>query len=113
LNLLNLWLPLASLGGVAAEWTWSAAKNIYARAAIGIRAVAIGSLTAHDTWQRVFVDPAAENNPYAYAHTVENLLRLPPRLEQLAKADNGENRGDLSAGSVCSGSRPLGILDGP
>jgi hypothetical protein len=41
-------------------------------------------LIAHDTRQRVFVHPADEANPYAYAHTSEDLLGLPLEIERLA-----------------------------
>jgi len=51
-------------------------------------AVVIAGLTIHDSWERVFINPASERNPYAYAHTVEDLLRLPPRLEQSIKQDH-------------------------
>ncbi|HEY5042344.1 MAG TPA: hypothetical protein VIK53_10110, partial [Verrucomicrobiae bacterium] len=85
---LNLWLPLALLAGMTVEWVWFAAKKISVRAIILACLTALGVLIAHDTWARVFKNPADENNPYAYAHTVEDLLRLPPRLERLAKENN-------------------------
>ena len=85
---LNFWLPLSILTGIAVEWIWSSAKNVYARAMVLTCALAFGILIAHDTRQRVFADPAGENNPYAYAHTGEDLLRLPPRLEQLARENH-------------------------
>jgi hypothetical protein len=50
--------------------------------------IGLGLLVAHDTRQRVFVAPADENNPYAYAHTVEDLLGLPARIEELSKQKN-------------------------
>ena len=39
----------------------------------------------------VFEQPADENNPYAYAHTSEDLLRLPARLEELARENKIPN----------------------
>jgi hypothetical protein len=48
----------------------------------------LGILMAADIRQRVFLDPADEKNPYAYAHTGEDLLRLPGRLEQLCRQDH-------------------------
>ena len=36
-------------------------------------------------------NPADEKNPYAYAHTGEDLLRLPGRLEELARQDKFSN----------------------
>ena len=44
-------------------------------------------LIAHDTRQRVFVHPADEANPYAYAHTSEDLLGLPAEIAKLAQQD--------------------------
>ena len=61
------------------------------RAAILIGCGALGLLVAHDTRQRVFRQPAAENNPYAYAHTSEDLPGLPVRLEELARLNNLPN----------------------
>jgi hypothetical protein len=45
----------------------------------------------HDTDGRVFKNPADEKNPYAYAHTSEDLLRLPVRLEELARQNKISN----------------------
>ena len=42
------------------------------------------ALIAHDVRQRVFANPADETNPYAYAHTSEDLLGLPVELAELA-----------------------------
>jgi hypothetical protein len=50
--------------------------------------VAVAGLLVTDTWQRAFANPIGENNPYAYAHTSEDLLRLPARLEELARQNN-------------------------
>jgi uncharacterized protein (TIGR03663 family) len=81
---LNLWLPLAILAGLGVEWLWLAAPKFSARILILAFTGVLGILIGHDTRQRVFVNPADETNPYAYAHTGEDLLRLPARLEQLA-----------------------------
>ncbi len=59
-----------------------------ARALILVFIAAMGYLIAHDTRERVFQIPADEKNPYAYAHTGEDLLRLAPRLAELARQDN-------------------------
>jgi hypothetical protein len=45
----------------------------------------IGVLIAHDTRQRVFLYPADESNPYAYAHTSEDILGLPGEIAELAR----------------------------
>jgi hypothetical protein len=84
-------LPLAILAGVAVEGLWFALPKFYARALILIFLAATGFLMAHDTAERVFKIPADGKNPYAYAHTVEDLLRLPLRLEELARQDKISN----------------------
>jgi predicted membrane-bound mannosyltransferase len=82
---LNFWLPMALLAGVAvarilekngaspARWSWL------------LPAVLLAGAVGRDVQKRVFQFPAAEDNPYAYAHTGEDLLRLPARLEELVK----------------------------
>ena len=41
-------------------------------------------LIAHDTRQRVFLRPADESNPYAYAHTTEDILGLSAEISEMA-----------------------------
>ena len=81
---LNFWLPMSLLAGVAVVRTWEFSKTPSARWWLALPAVLLAGAMAHDVQKQVFEFPAAETNPYAYAHTVEDLLRLPPRLEQLA-----------------------------
>ena len=88
---LNFWLPLSLLAGFAVEWLWFASTRFSRRAAIVIGCGALGILIAHDTRQRVFIFPADERNPYVYAHTTEDLLGLPIRLEELAQQDKIPN----------------------
>jgi uncharacterized protein (TIGR03663 family) len=82
---LNFWLPISLLAGFAVEWVWFATTQPFVRGVIISCCTALGFLIAHDTRQRVFKFPADEKNPYAYAHTGEDLLRLSSRLEALAK----------------------------
>ncbi len=88
---MNLWLPLAILAGLAVEWLWLAAPKFSVRILILAFTSALGVLIGHDTRQRVFVNPADEKNPYAYAHTGEDLARLPARLEELARENRNSN----------------------
>ena len=86
---LNLWLPLSLFTARAVElFCCMAAKRLGNRASIPILCV-MGALAfaliAHDTWQRVFAHPTDENNPYAYAHTSEDLLGLPAEISDLAR----------------------------
>ena len=88
---LNFWLPLALLAGFAVEWLWFASTRFSIRAALLISCGAFGLLLAHDTHQRIFIFPADERNPYAYAHTTEDLLGLPVRLKELAQQNKIQN----------------------
>ena len=88
---LNFWLPLAVFAGIALEWLWFASTKPSVRAMLLVFIGALGFLVAHDTRQRVFVHPADETNPYAYAHTGEDLLRLPGRLAALARQNGVSN----------------------
>jgi uncharacterized protein (TIGR03663 family) len=85
---LNFWLPITILAGIAIEGVWLARPKFSARALILVCIAAVGFLIAHDTRERVFHIPADEKNPYAYAHTGEDLLRLAPRLTELARQNN-------------------------
>jgi len=88
---LNLWLPLTIFAGMAVEWIWFATPKLSVRLAILALIGFLGVAVAHDTWQWVFSKPADEKNPYAYAHTGEDLLRLPDRLQALAQKDGISN----------------------
>ena len=85
---LNFWPAIGLLAGVAVEWAWFATVKCSARAVILALVLMLGLLMAHDTRLRVFAEPADENNPYAYAHTVEDLLGLPARIEELSRQRN-------------------------
>jgi uncharacterized protein (TIGR03663 family) len=89
---LNLWLPMAILAALAIVflWRWASAQTGRRRVAIpafGILAVAMAMLIAHDTRKRVFLFPADENNPYAYAHTSEDVLGLSAEITEIAGRD--------------------------
>lgn len=86
---LNLWLPLTLFAARAVEWLWRWGTTRFSlRATIPafcILAALTGALIAHDTRQRVFLYPADESNPYAYAETSEDLLGLPGEIADLAR----------------------------
>ncbi len=87
---LNFWLPIALFAGLAIKCLWRLpAKYPALRIAIPALCITAGVvavlLIAHDTRQRVFAHPADETNPYAYAHTTEDLLGLPKEIEELAR----------------------------
>jgi uncharacterized protein (TIGR03663 family) len=80
---LNLFLPLALLAGHGFGRLWEIAQSAGGRIGFGIVAVVLAAALGRDTRREVFLFPADERNPYAYAHTVEDLLRLPARVEQI------------------------------
>jgi uncharacterized protein (TIGR03663 family) len=90
---LNFWLPIALFAGLGLEQLWRPkAKHPALRVALPVLCIAAGAvamvLIAHDTRQRVFLHPADASNPYAYAHTSEDLLGLPAEVAELARQDS-------------------------
>jgi uncharacterized protein (TIGR03663 family) len=88
---LNLWLPLALLFGIAVDalWCWSR-RSLSRYAAVLVFCALAGSaavLIAHDTRLRVFLQPADERNPYAYAHTSDDILGISAEISDLAHQD--------------------------
>jgi uncharacterized protein (TIGR03663 family) len=86
---LNLWLPLTLFAANALDSLWRWCTTRYRQranaSAICILAGLTGLLIADDTRQRVFLRPADENNPYAYAHTSEDILGLPAEIADMAR----------------------------
>lgn len=89
---LSLWLPLAIFAAVAVEslWRWTAGKLRWSAAAavFSLLAIFASVLIAHDTRLRVFLRPADESNPYAYAHTSDDILGLPAEIADLARRNS-------------------------
>ncbi len=89
---LNLWLPLSLLAAITIEWLWRwTTRRLGPRAALpalGTLAVIAATLTAHDTRQRVFLHAADESNPYAYAHTSEDILALAAEIHEESRKNN-------------------------
>ena len=89
---LNFWLPIALFAGLTITWLWSLPSR-YRAVRVPMRIVCVGLgavaavLIAHDTRERVFTHPADERNPYAYAHTSDDLLGLAPEIAVLARQD--------------------------
>jgi uncharacterized protein (TIGR03663 family) len=86
---LNFWLPIALFAGLAFESLWQmAAKHPSLRGVIRAACMLVAAVAAvlmvHDTRERVFVYSANEANPYAYAHTSEDLLGLAVEIDRLA-----------------------------
>jgi len=89
---LNLWLPLTLLAAKAVQriWVWAAAKMPWHAALPAFCALALVAavLIAHDTRWRVFLHPADETNPYAYAHTTDDIIGLPAEISDLARRNH-------------------------
>jgi uncharacterized protein (TIGR03663 family) len=86
---LNLWIPLSILAATAITslWRWATDK-LHHRAVVPafcIFALLAAVLIAHDTRERAFLHPADENNPYAYAHTSEDILGLSTEIADLTR----------------------------
>ena len=81
---LNLWLPLALLSGAGVAAIWELLPQPAARWIAGIAGAAILLALAQQTKLLAFDRPADEKNPYAYAHTSEDLLGLPIQIAELA-----------------------------
>ena len=89
---LNFFLPVALFAGLAVKWLWCLpatypAVRISMKAFCVVLGVVAAVLIAHDTRDRVFTHPADESNPYAYAHTSEDLLGLPGEIAEVARKD--------------------------
>jgi uncharacterized protein (TIGR03663 family) len=89
---LNFWLPVALFAGLTLKWLWDMparypAVRVPIRASCVMLGIAAAVLIAHDTRERVFVHPADESNPFAYAHTSEDLLGLPEAIADVARQD--------------------------
>lgn len=83
---LNLWVPLALLASIAMERTLNYAMSLrWLLATAGVAGIALALGIAHDTRERVFLHPADEDNPYAYAHTSDDILDLPAALDRLCR----------------------------
>jgi uncharacterized protein (TIGR03663 family) len=85
---LDFFLPLALFAARAVDLLrHRAAKHLSRRAAVPVFCILLalgGILIAHDTRQRVFLHPVDQGNPYAYAHTSDDVLGLPAEIADLA-----------------------------
>lgn len=88
---LNLWLPLALICGLGAAFFGKLVKHPAARWGAGLAGGLLLATLAAQTKTFVFNRPADEKNPYAYAHTTDDLLGLPGRLVELTQQDKISN----------------------
>jgi uncharacterized protein (TIGR03663 family) len=90
---LNFFLPLAIFTGIFIERLWLVTTRCSWRFLMLVFIVATGALLAHDTARYVFKIPADESNPYAYAHTSDDILDLAPKIAELAQQNKIFNPG--------------------
>jgi uncharacterized protein (TIGR03663 family) len=102
---INLWLPIALLAGVGFQMLWLRMARLPVRIALTVFASALLVGAGRETRQWVFARPADERNPYAYAHTVEDLLGLPERVDQLSRGSSA--KAELKIAVVASDPWPL------
>jgi uncharacterized protein (TIGR03663 family) len=88
---LNLWLPLALICGAGVAAFWQEVKYPVARWGMGVALIIFLAKLMTQTKMMAFDKPADEKNPYAYAHTGEDLRRLPARLDELAQKEKLSN----------------------
>ena len=81
---LNLWLPLALLCGFGVERVWMLVRRTPIRWIAVIAGGVFRAIVGRETVALAFQNPADQKNPLAYAHTVDDVLRLAPRLERVA-----------------------------
>ena len=85
---LNLWLPIALLCGLGVEGIWRQITNATGRWIFAAAAAALLVSTLQQTKVFVFDKPADVKNPFAYAHTTEDVLGLPGKISELAATKN-------------------------
>ena len=85
---LNLWLPLTLLCGLGVAAIVSTFNSQAGRWGAGIAGIFLLATLGAQTQELVFKNPAGEKNPLAYAHTTEDILGLPVKLDELCRARN-------------------------
>jgi len=81
---LNIFLPLAVLAGIGISALWQLARTPIAKTATGFALLVTLGLVVRDSRRLCWTKACAPENPLAYAHTVDDLLRLPERMADLA-----------------------------
>jgi uncharacterized protein (TIGR03663 family) len=82
---LNFWLPLALLCGLGVEGVWQQFKSSTGRWIVGLAVAALVLTAGEQTKTLAFDHPGDEHNPLAYAHTTDDILGLPVRIEKLCR----------------------------
>jgi len=85
---LNFWLPLALLCGLGVEGVWQQFKSSTGHWIVGLAVAALVLTAGEQTKTLAFDHPADEHNPLAYAHTTDDILGLPLRIEEICRQRN-------------------------
>jgi len=85
---LNLWLPLALVCGFGVEAFLDYVRHSAGRWIAAIAGIFLLGSLGMQTKLLAFDQPADEKNPFAYAHTTDDILGLPVRLEELSKLNH-------------------------
>jgi len=85
---LNLWLPLALVCGFGVAGIWEQFKSSAGRWLMAVAGVFFLATLGAETQTLAFQKPADEKNPLAYAHTTDDVLGLPVRIEELSRQKN-------------------------
>ncbi len=80
---LNLWLPFTLLCGLGVSAIVSAFDSKAGRWGTGVAGIFLLATLGAQTQELVFQKPADEKNPLAYAHTTDDILGLPAKLEEI------------------------------
>jgi uncharacterized protein (TIGR03663 family) len=85
--LLSFWHGMILLAGVGAAWLVRCARQRLLRLALGLLLLAGAGHLAWQAWQANTTYAAERCNPYVYAQTSPDLLKLVRRVEALARVD--------------------------
>lgn len=85
---LNMWLPLSLVCGFGVAAFLEYVRHTTGRWITAVAGVFLLGALGMQTKQWAFDQPADEKNPFAYAHTTDDILGLPPRLEELSKLNH-------------------------
>lgn len=83
-NLLVFLHPLILCAGMGASYLWHLTESRLARILFVLAAVGCVGLLARRSWQACFVYQADTRNPYVYAQTGKDALRMVRRIEEVA-----------------------------
>jgi uncharacterized protein (TIGR03663 family) len=89
--LLNFWQGMILLAGVGAAVLIHAARFQWAKSAAAILLLAGAAQLAAQTWQAAITSAADRHNPYVYAQTSTDILKLTRQVEALARISPSGN----------------------